>query len=58
MKVQELIDALSKAKDKNAEVDIVNENGDYVAESDMILLVDEDEDGEGVHIVVTERIGL
>jgi len=58
MTVQQLIDALSKAKDKNAPVDIVNENGDYVSESEFILSVDEDADGENVRIVVQEQIGL
>ena len=53
MTVKELIQALQKAKKQDAEVDIINEEGDSVAFSDEIM-VDEDADGEFVHIVVLD----
>jgi hypothetical protein len=56
--VQEFLDAFNRAKNKNAPVDIINNQGDYVAESEFILTVDEDQEGEEVHIVVAKEIGL
>jgi hypothetical protein len=56
VKVKELIVALQKAKNQDAEVDIINEEGDTLAYSDEFM-VDEDADGEFVHIVVLE-LGL
>lgn len=56
MTVQELIDALSKAHDRNALVDIIDTNGDPIAAPDEFVTVDEDGEagGEGrmVHIVI------
>lgn len=72
MTVQELIDALSKAKHKNAMVNIIDHRGDELFTlRDDFLTIDEDrdedtpgsdydpEDSEAhVHIVVSTQVGL
>jgi hypothetical protein len=51
MKVKHLIVALLAARNQDAEVDIIDEQGDEISYDDNIS-VDEDADGESVHIVV------
>jgi hypothetical protein len=51
MKVKELIEALSEAKNSNAEVTVIDKNGT----ADVgIFTVDEDQDGDCVHIVLED----
>lgn len=52
MKVREIVAAMSKAKNQEAEVDVIDTNGDYLAEAEEVFTIDEDADGSAVHIVV------
>ena len=53
MTVQELIHALRQAANHDAEVDIIDRNGDEISFGGNYS-IDEDADGETVHIVVAD----